>query len=486
MNASEQSVGSKPALKLLFCVALFGLCSAQAESQNYCLKVTVKPDNQSYWQTGTHTSEVTMKNNGGTTIPVSVTLHLNNRMLLTNDAAADGRTLTSLPSQTTIPGTSAATGVGCVDMSSSDTDGFTAETKCTFTLDTPLSPGASITGTYQFNFAGPPLTVARMNGYSQVFYDTGAAEIVTSGWTPTCSGTWASDRVPFGINIQKSRILSGPVTNDVPPVMVGERVKFRLKVKNVGPAVLGGVATGIPKIVDTLPSGLSNITASGTNWTCGVTGQTVTCEYSRTGPIKLAGQFLVSDVMVEATANTAGNFSNCTYTQTILYDAHGPGPGFHLVAAPDSTNNQSCASYVVAVPRIDVGINKSEAGNVKLGVSKTFTLSPRNLGPGTITTVTGVTVIETLPANFGSPITYTPVPPAPPAPWNCTVSGQTVTCTYVGSPAGLGFLPPITVSATAIAAGTYSNCATISLSPTKALDSNSANNQKCVTGQVTR
>src|SRR5437868_15420211 len=56
----------------------------------------------------------------------------------------------------------------------------------------------------------------------------------------------------------------------------GSTGSYSLTVSNIGAAASSGLVT----VSDTLPAGLTPSTASGTGWTCGVAGQTVTCTRS--------------------------------------------------------------------------------------------------------------------------------------------------------------------------------------------------------------
>lgn len=53
----------------------------------------------------------------------------------------------------------------------------------------------------------------------------------------------------------------------------GTNASYTLTVKNSGGAAIGGTTT----VSDVLPTGLSYVSASGTNWSCSAVGQTVTC-----------------------------------------------------------------------------------------------------------------------------------------------------------------------------------------------------------------
>ena len=62
--------------------------------------------------------------------------------------------------------------------------------------------------------------------------------------------------------------------------MLGQDVTYTIGVRNSGTA---GPTTGTVTVVDDVPAGLAVQSASGTNWSCTVAGQRVTCAYA--GPL---------------------------------------------------------------------------------------------------------------------------------------------------------------------------------------------------------
>lgn len=137
----------------------------------------------------------------------------------------------------------------------------------------------------------------------------------------------------------------------------------------------------------------------------------------------------------------------------------------------------------------DVGIRKSsEDGRLTPGQTGTFTLHPFNNGPAPVGSATGVTVTDTLPANFTPPVTAAGTGPG----WTCAVSGLVVTCVYNGpAVAAQQSLPTIKITAVAGREGGYRNCAWITMNrriytaadkPIK--DTNLRDNSGCVDGKV--
>jgi uncharacterized repeat protein (TIGR01451 family) len=151
----------------------------------------------------------------------------------------------------------------------------------------------------------------------------------------------------------------------------------------------------------------------------------------------------------------------------LMFTAMVVSAGFALAeVAPPA---QNVPVNPVPVPLVDLGIKKSGGGAVALGGPVNFTLNPFNAGTGPVGP--GTVVSDQLPAGVTSISATGPN-------WNCTVAGQTVSCTYVGPLVGPGQpFPPINIHGTANAIGQFSNCATIQFHG--AIDPNAANNTSC-------
>lgn len=92
----------------------------------------------------------------------------------------------------------------------------------------------------------------------------------------------------------------------------GSNTSYSLQVTNNGPGTLSGSLS----VTDTLPSGLSYLSGSGTNWVCSAAGQAVTCNWSGTLAAGAAAPELVLTVAVAA--SVTGTVTNtATVTGTI-------------------------------------------------------------------------------------------------------------------------------------------------------------------------
>ncbi|MFL6333706.1 MAG: hypothetical protein ACJ754_10390 [Pyrinomonadaceae bacterium] len=198
---------------------------------------------------------------------------------------------------------------------------------------------------------------------------------------------------------------------------VGSNATYTLTVTNGGPQSAAGTIT----VSDTLPAGLSYVSATGTGWTCSNASGTVTC--TRAGPVTsgttlpaIALTVAVGAAAAPSVVNTASVASSTTFD-------------------PDSSDNSSSVTSPVTVPT-DLTIAKSHAGNFTRGTTGTYSLTVSNAG-GAATSGT-VTVSDTLPAGLSySSATGTG--------WTCGAAGQTITCTRSDALAAGASYPAIAV-----------------------------------------
>lgn len=129
---------------------------------------------------------------------------------------------------------------------------------------------------------------------------------------------------------------------------VGNNATYTLTARNNGPQS----ATGTITVSDTLPAGLSYVSATGTGWTCSNAGAVVTC--TRAGPVTSGTILPAITLTVTVTAAAAPNVSNTATVSNPTFD-------------PTPANNTSTAT----TPVLYVSLNKS------------FTLGGTNPSPGT-------------------------------------------------------------------------------------------------------
>ncbi|MEK6282021.1 MAG: S-layer homology domain-containing protein [Acidobacteriota bacterium] len=218
---------------------------------------------------------------------------------------------------------------------------------------------------------------------------------------------------------------------------------YTITVQNVG---IGSTATsGTITVADTLPTGLSFVSGTGTGWSCSAIGQAVTC----TNPDPLAvGASSIITLTVGVT--TAGG-TNVTNTATVS------NPGEH-----NPSNNSSSNPTTIAVA--DLSISKTHSGNFFRGTNGNYNIFVQNIG--TLASSGTTTVTDTLPAGLGF-VSGTGTG------WSCSAVGPDVTCTNANSIAVFGSTSfTLTVAVDNAAPSNVTNTATLSNSS----DGNAANN----------
>lgn len=115
---------------------------------------------------------------------------------------------------------------------------------------------------------------------------------VSSNEAPTGPGSNASILIVVASDLRLAKSHSGNF-------VVGGTHRYTLVVDNV----LGsGASSGVVTVTDTLPAGLSYVAASGSGWSCGAAGQTVTCTTSNAIAAGASAPPIALDVAVAAIA----------------------------------------------------------------------------------------------------------------------------------------------------------------------------------------
>lgn len=227
---------------------------------------------------------------------------------------------------------------------------------------------------------------------------------------------------------------------------VGSNASYTLTARNNGPQSAAGTIT----VSDTLPAGLTYVSATGTGWTCSHSSGTVTC--TRSGPVTSGTTLPAITLTVAVGAAAAPSVVNtATVASSTTLD-------------PDTTDNSSSATTAVTVPT-DLTIAKSHTGNFTQGQSGTYSITVTNSG-GVASSGT-VTVTDTLPAGL-TPGAATGTG------WTCNTAGQTVTCTRADALNGGASYPAISVPVTVAPNSALSLTNTASVSGGN--DSNTGNN----------
>jgi uncharacterized repeat protein (TIGR01451 family) len=212
----------------------------------------------------------------------------------------------------------------------------------------------------------------------------------------------------------------------------GQPGGYSITVSNSGNFTSSGAVT----VTDTLPTGLTPSTASGTGWSCGAVGQVVTC--TRSDALAAAGSYPAITLSLIAAANAAGSLTNT---------AHVAGGG-ETNASNDTANDPTTVN---GAP--DLSITKSHAGGFNIGQSGSFTITVTN--NGSVATTGAITVSDPLPAGL-SFVSGTG------ASWSCSAAGQNVTCTRAAAlAASASTTITLTVSVGAGAPSSVTNSASV-------------------------
>jgi uncharacterized repeat protein (TIGR01451 family) len=130
---------------------------------------------------------------------------------------------------------------------------------------------------------------------------------------------------------------------------VGYNASYTLTARNNGPQSAAGTIT----VSDTLPAGLTYVSATGTGWTCNNSGGTVTC--TRSGPV---------------TSGTT--LPAITLTVTVA-----------ATATPSVTNSASVSSSTTFDPNSSNNTSSTTTSVLYLSLVKSYTLGGANPTPGT-------------------------------------------------------------------------------------------------------
>ncbi len=222
--------------------------------------------------------------------------------------------------------------------------------------------------------------------------------------TVTNTAQVRSDQNSIGASASQATTLTSTATLSLSKqarsssVQIGSLATFDLTVGNTGQTDASDVV-----LVDTLPSGLAAVSASGDGWTCTIQGASVDCRR----PTLLRSS--TSVVVLEARPSSAG---------TLVNNAQVQASGSALVQASDSIT-------VTPAPAAsaDLLLDLSDSADpVAQGAEFDYLLRVRNIGPDA---ATGVRTASVLPAAVQFVGTSS-------AGWNCQ-SGQSVVCNLGGS-----------------------------------------------------
>lgn len=159
-----------------------------------------------------------------------------------------------------------------------------------------------------------------------------------------------------------------------PTAISGRNAVYELKVTNAGPGSAQSVV-----VDDTLPAGVSFISAVGAGWSCTNTGGSVRCTRDGLSAGVTAPTIEVTVGIPPATA-TGATLRNIAQVTSQTED-------------PDPTNNRDEATFLVE-RQADLAVNKTHVGEAVVGETLTYVVAVENNGPSD---ASAVTVSDVLP-----------------------------------------------------------------------------------------
>ncbi|MFO1064612.1 MAG: hypothetical protein U0892_12180 [Pirellulales bacterium] len=210
---------------------------------------------------------------------------------------------------------------------------------------------------------------------------------------------------------------------------------INVMVSNVG----SGITSGTVTITDTLPQGLSFISASGTGWTVQNQGSTITA--TRSDALAGGAAYPTLSILVSVGTGAAASLNNIATVS---------------LSGETNTANNSASDSITVVQAADLIISQSHIGSFERGnLSEQYSLLVSNSGAGS--TTGQVTVTDQLPTGL-SAISVTGNG------WTGSIQGSTITATRSDSLGASQAYPPLilTVSVAADANNTVVNNASVS------------------------
>jgi uncharacterized repeat protein (TIGR01451 family) len=286
---------------------------------------------------------------------------------------------------------------------------------------------------------------------------------VPYGATPGASGTNTITATLSQVTgMQSSALCSPDLTlskSHVGNFTRGSSASYTIPVSNVSTL---GATSGVVTVNDTLPLGITPTSATGTGWTCSVSGQTVSCVRSDS----LAASSSYPSITLNATVSQS---APVTLTNT----AEVAGGNEANLLNDLATNTANVGSSA------DMSVTDAETPNpVAAGANITYTQVVTNSGPSA---ADNATLVASIPANT-TLASFTA-----PAGWSCLNTAVGATGNVVCSNADMAALTSGTFTLVAkVTAGTANGTVLTETASvgSDAIDPNSANNSAKVTAIV--
>ena len=166
----------------------------------------------------------------------------------------------------------------------------------------------------------------------------------------------------------------------------GQNGSYNIVVHNYGPEIAVGTAT----VTDTLPTGLTFVSGTGTGWTCSAVGQAVTCNNSAPS-VAIDADLPTLVLTVAVDGNAAASTQN---TATVTH------PMF------DGTGGNQTATDTVTVKRSNLSTSTKtvvdlDGGDLLPGDTLRYTITLKDTGTDGLTAA-NVSVVDDLDANLGN------------------------------------------------------------------------------------
>ena len=223
--------------------------------------------------------------------------------------------------------------------------------------------------------------------------------------TTTAIVSTTGDRNPDNDTASDTATIFGPdltaSSTHAGPFQVGSNGNYTLSIDNVG----GRPTRGTTTVTDSLPTGLEFVSAQGSGWDCSATGQDVTCV--REAEIAAGATAPAIQLTVAVRPAAAPSVINAVSVST----------------AGDRDASSDTDNDFTNVLAIDLRLQLDRDGPLTTGREATYRVSVDNVG--TAATSGPARVTDTLPAGL------TPSE-AEGAGWDCSSSGQDVTCVHDG------------------------------------------------------
>ncbi len=236
-------------------------------------------------------------------------------------------------------------------------------------------------------------------------------------------------------------------------LIAGQSAAYTLRVDNAGPGSAESVV-----VTDSIPAGLTLVSATGLGWSCVETAPTVRC----TRPDLPAGATappITVAVTIDEEASDSGAITN---TATVSSETPDPDPSGNTSSVTAPINRSA-----------DLAISKRHEGSAIPGETVTYSLAVRNQGPSD---ATGVTVTDELPS-------YLRLVSVSGDGWTCTTAAE---CTLGGALVAGSSAESITLVAEVLATAPseVSNTATVSGNEPDPIPANNTSTDTAETARV--